>query len=214
MASSNRLPHSWLASTIADLQSIPVAPLDDGAKVWVVATLQNYYLSRTSGLTPDGVNIIAPSTQAGSGEPAAVWLSEDLIGQIVSRSASIIDDQVGLISFAVFANVPELTLGIPTGDGALDVQYDITGTATGGSASFRVLIDGVEASIGGTNVTRSLLPTGTFSAVASARIGGITAGLHTVVVQYKTNVEGSTLSIRPETEDEHGTLNVHFITPP
>jgi hypothetical protein len=209
MADSNRLPHTFEAATIADLQSIPCAPLQDGVRCWVDSVQQNFYLSRLTALATDGVNVILPSPQALSGVPANTrWLSSLVAGgELVSGVAMLLVDQVALAS-AAFAPIPGMSVTLSTGAGSLDIEYDVSGAAAVGPAVLRVTVDGVEAQVTGVNVSRAVLDIGNNTVAASMRISGLLAGSHTVVLEYAA-LGGGNLSIRPQTQSEHATLNVH-----
>jgi hypothetical protein len=80
MVVSNTYPHVLCAATIADLLGITVAPFDDGVRVWVTETQKNYYLSRSSSLPINNVDVLQPVAQALSGAESAKWLSQDVAG--------------------------------------------------------------------------------------------------------------------------------------
>jgi len=215
MASSNDLPHVLFATTLADLAAVHVAPLQDGTRCWVDSVQQNFYLSRTTSLATDGVDVIVPVAQAIVGTPANTrWLSELVVGTGTggadSASASLLTDQAALAS-AVFAQVPDLSVTMNgLGDGFLDIEYDITASSSTDPAVFRATVDGVEAVIGAARVTRTQLAgiATVLSVSASARIP-ITAGNHVVTVEY--SVAGGALTIEPVSLNEHATLKVQFV---
>lgn len=210
MADSITIPHTWYASTIADLQALPVAQLQDGTRVWVDSVQQNFYLSRTTTLVTDGVNVIAPVALAASGVPAGTrWLSSLVAGGVLVSGVSMLVADQATLAAAAFAAVPGVSVTLATGSGSLDIDYDVTGLATTGAAQFRVVIDGVEALVGAVPVSRSNLPVvaTAVSAGASCRISGLTAGSHTVALQYQV-AGGGNLAIRPATQPEHATLRV------
>lgn len=79
-ANSNTFQHVLEVATLAALAGVHVAELDWGARAWVDALQENYFLTDDAALVPNGTTIIGPVPGAIVGKPSARWVAESASG--------------------------------------------------------------------------------------------------------------------------------------
>jgi hypothetical protein len=79
-ANSNSFQHTLEVASFAALSNVHVAELDWGARAWVDAVQESYFLTDAIALVPNGTTIIQPAPGAIVGKPSARWVAESASG--------------------------------------------------------------------------------------------------------------------------------------